>query len=353
MQCAEQERQQRISEPRAKPMTRRGKSRQGKTKTVLGESRRVPVHVVWGFLGSGKTTFLQGLLAYMTGQNLRPAVLINDYGAINIDAELLRGQGYTVRAFSDGCICCTLRPDLSLALQEVLADRPQAICIETTGLADPLQLLDQLTRPELLPLVRLASLTAVIDPRSSARRTTAEGYHFQRHLQMADFVLINKADVVPVAELVDLETRVRRENPRAVVVRTTHGRMDFSRLVGHQGEVLDLPGMDTPAPDHAHFHTYTYASPGPLLPERFIELVQTLPETIWRAKGFVRFTDPTKQWLFHYDGEEVGIGEVSLQPQPPDHLVFIGNGFAPEDLAVALAGCHPPVAARHGARSRP
>ena len=353
MLCDERERWQRINKPRAKGMTRREKSRQGKTETVLGKSRRVPVHVVWGFLGSGKTTFLQGLLAYMAGQNLRPAVLINDYGAINIDAELLRGQGYTVRAFSDGCICCTLRPDLSLALREVLADRPQAVCIETTGLADPLQLLDQLTQPELLPLVRMASLTAVIDPRSSARRTTAEGYHFQRHLQLADFVLLNKADVVPTAELVDLETRVRRQNPRAVVVRTTHGRMDFSRLVGHQGEVLHLPGMDTPAPDHAHFHSYTYACPGPLLPERFMELLQTLPETIWRAKGFVRFTDPTKQWLFHYDGEEVGIGEVSLQPQPPDHLVFIGNGFAPEDLAVALARCHPPVAVRHVARSRP
>jgi G3E family GTPase len=302
------------------------------------------VHVIWGFLGSGKTTFLQALLAHMATQDFSPAVLINDYGAINIDAELLRGQGAAVRAFTDGCICCTLRPDLVLALRGVLADQPDVICIETTGLADPLQLLDQLTRPELLPLIRVASLTAVIDPRSSARRTAAEGYHFQRQLKMADFVLINKQDTASPAEMSALETQVRHDNPRATVVCTQHGQMDFSQIVGHQGDVLHVPDMDTPAPPHAHFHSYTYVCPGPLVPEQFVTLIQSLPQTIWRAKGFVRFTNPAKQWLFHYDGEEVGIGEVSLWPQPPDHLVFIGHGFEHEALAAALIKCHLPKA---------
>ena len=312
--------------------------------TVLGNTRRVPIHVIWGFLGSGKTTFLQALLAHMATRDLRPAVLINDYAAINIDAELLRGQGATVRAFTDGCICCTLRPDLVLALHQVLADQPDVICIETTGFADPLQLIDQLTRPELLPHIRVASLTAVIDPLSSARRTEAEGYHFQRHLKMADFVLINKRDLALPAEMSTLETQVRLDNPQARVVRTQHGQMDFSQIVGHQGDVLHVPDMDTPAPPHAHFHSYTYVCPGPFVPERFVALIQSLPQTIWRAKGFVRFTNPAKQWLFHYDGEEVGIGEVSLQPQPPDHLVFIGHGFEHETLASALVKCHIPKA---------
>ena len=270
---------------------RKKESRQGKmgvpSPSVLRNTQRVPVHVIWGFLGSGKTTFLQALLAHMATLDLNPAVLINDYAAINIDAELLRGQGATVRAFTDGCICCTLRPDLLLALRGVLAHQADVICIETTGLADPLQLLDQLTSSELLPLIRVASLTAVIDPHSSARRTEAEGYHFQRHLKMADFVLINKQDLASPAEMSTLETQVRRDNPRATVVRTQHGQMDFSQIVGHQGDVLDVPDIDTPAPPHAHFHSYTYVCPGPLVPERFVTLIQSLPETIWRAKGFV------------------------------------------------------------------
>jgi G3E family GTPase len=145
-----------------------------KERLIFSDADRIPVHLISGFLGSGKTTLLQRLLDRCLAQGLKPAIMMNEYGEVNIDGALLRGQGYSVREMTNGCICCTIGGTLGLALQEVASLKPDVIFIEATGLADPVELIDQATKEDVLPLVRLASLVAVLDPLnfSLGRRVT-------------------------------------------------------------------------------------------------------------------------------------------------------------------------------------
>ncbi|MEW6297963.1 MAG: GTP-binding protein, partial [Thermodesulfobacteriota bacterium] len=133
-----------------------------KERLAFRDRERIPLHLISGFLGSGKTTLLRRLLDYCLAKGLKPAVMMNEYGEVNIDGELLRGQGYAVREMTNGCICCTIGGTLGLALQEVAARKPDVIFLEATGLADPVELIDQATKEDVLPLVRLASLVAVL-----------------------------------------------------------------------------------------------------------------------------------------------------------------------------------------------
>src|SRR5215475_14529952 len=166
-----------------------------KERLGFSDADRIPVHLISGFLGSGKTTLLQRLLDYCLSQGLKPAVMMNEYGEVNIDGELLRGQGYAVREMTNGCICCTIGGTLGLALQEVATFKPEVIFIEATGLADPVELIDQVTKEDVLPLVRLASVIAVLDPINFAR--FAEDVHtgIRQQTELADIVLINKRDL--------------------------------------------------------------------------------------------------------------------------------------------------------------
>src|SRR2546425_11544283 len=136
---------------------------ESKERLVFSGTDRIPVHLISGFLGSGKTTLLQRLLNHCLATGRKPAVMMNEYGEVNIDGELLRGQGYAVREMTNGCICCTIGGSLGLALQEVVALKRDVVFVEATGLADPLDLIDQITKQDVLPFVRLPSLAAASD----------------------------------------------------------------------------------------------------------------------------------------------------------------------------------------------
>jgi G3E family GTPase len=297
------------------------------------------VHLISGFLGSGKTTLLQNLLDYCLTQGLKPAVMMNEYGEVSIDGELLRGQGFTIREMTNGCICCTIGGTLGLALQEVAARKPDVIFIEATGLADPIELVDQATKEEVLPLVRLTTLVAVLDPVNFQYLAEAMHSGIRQQTELADFVLINKSDLATPAVLDNVASQVRTINPRAEIFYTEHGRMPYARLLGHRGELSRPVAHAHPAVVHDHFHTFTFLCQHPFVRERFEQCVRALPPTVWRAKGFVRFTDSSEQWMFQFVNGDFAIEWIDLLPEPPDHLVIIGKGFNREELQDALLAC--------------
>lgn len=308
----------------------------------FSDPERIPVHLISGFLGSGKTTFLQRLLDYCLATGLKPAVMMNEYGEVNIDGELLRGQGYSVREMTNGCICCTIGSTLGLALHEVATLKPDVIFIETTGLADPVELIDQVTKEDALPLVRLTSLVAVLDPVNFAR--LAEQIHsgIRQQTELADFVLINKSDLADTHTLETLAAQVRAINPRAEIVITQWGEMEYDRLLNRQGEVTRPTGHASQTQIHDHFHTVTVLCEAPLVRERFEQCMRSLPATVWRAKGFVRFTDSDEQWMLQYVAGDFLMEWVDLLPEPPEHVVFIGQGFDREALRTAILACAQP-----------
>ena len=316
-----------------------------KERLVFRDAERIPVHLISGFLGSGKTTLLKRLLDHCIAIGLKPAVMINEYGEVNIDGELLRGQGFSIREMTNGCICCTIGGTLGLALQEVAALKPDVIFIEATGLADPIELIDQATKEEVLPFVRLASLIAVLDPVNFAH--LAEELHagIQQQTELADFVLLNKRDLADENTLADLTAQIRQINPRAEIVLTERGDTDYGRILristkeeGHARSTSDQhPNHHSSV--HDHFHTLTHLCETPLVRERFEALMRTLPANIWRAKGFVRFTDSDEQWMFQYVAGEFDMEWIDLLPEPPEHVVFIGKGFDRDALQKALIAC--------------
>ena len=312
---------------------------ESKERLVFSEAERIPLHLISGFLGSGKTTLLQRLLDYCLATGRKPAVMMNEYGEVNIDGELLRGQGYAVREMTNGCICCTIGGTLGLALQEVVALKPDVIFVEATGLADPLELVDQITKEDVLPFVRLASLIAVLDPVNFAH--LAEELHsgIRQQAELADFVLINKRDLADEPTLQDLIAQVRNINPRAQVLLTEHGTMDYDLVLDREGEVSRPTAQHRQAPVHDHFHTLTVLCRAPLVRERFERLMRSLPPSVWRAKGFVRFPESTEQWMFQFVAGDFAIEWLDLLPEPPEHVVFIGKEFDRVKLREAVLAC--------------
>ena len=310
-----------------------------KERIVFTESGRIPVHLISGFLGSGKTTLLRGLLEYCLAQGLKPAVMMNEYGEVNIDGELLRGQGYSIREMTNGCICCTIGGTLGLAIQDVAALKPDVIFIEATGLADPVELIDQATKEEVLPLVRLASLIAVLDPVNFSRLAEEVHAGIRQQTELADVVLLNKRDLAAEATLSNFEEQIRELNPRTQIIRTERGIMDYTQLLLRDGEVAQPRTVSHHAPLHDHFHTMTCLCETPLVRERFEQMMRSLPESVWRAKGFVRFTDSDEQWMFQFVNGEFDMEWLDLLPEPPEHVVFIGKGFDRAALQNRLLAC--------------
>jgi G3E family GTPase len=310
-----------------------------KERLVLIDSARIPVHLISGFLGSGKTTLLQRLLAHCLAKGLKPAIMMNEYGEVNIDGELLRGQGYSVREMTNGCICCTIGGTLGLALQEVATLKPDVIFIEATGLADPVELIDQATKEDVLPVVRLASLIAVLDPINFTHLAEEVHSNIRQQTELADFVLINKHDLADEATLDVLVGQVRAINPRAEVLFTIRGEMDYDRVLRKPGELTRSLVQPRQAPVHDHFHTLTVLCEQPFLRGRFEQCMRSLPSSIWRAKGFVRFTDSPEQWMFQYVAGELVLEWLDLLPEPPEHVVFIGKAFDRQGVRDALSAC--------------
>jgi G3E family GTPase len=313
-----------------------------KERLVFTDAERIPVHLISGFLGSGKTTLLRHLLEHRLAKGLKPAIMMNEYGEVNIDGELLRGQGFSIREMTNGCICCTIGGTLGLALQEVAALKPDVIFIEATGLADPIELIDQATKEEVLTAVRLASLIAVLDPINFAH--LAEELHagIQQQTELADFVLLNKRDLADDTTLKELTAQIRQINPRTEIILTERGEMDYDRILAKEGEIArpaQPVAHDHQTSVHDHFHTLTHLCETPLVRERFEALMRTLPANIWRAKGFVRFTDSDEQWMFQYVAGDFDMEWLDLLPEPPEHVVFIGNGFDRQALREALISC--------------
>jgi G3E family GTPase len=313
-----------------------------KERLIFSDANRIPVHLISGFLGSGKTTLLQQLLNYCIANGIKPAVMMNEYGEINIDGELLRGQGYSVREMTNGCICCTIGGTLGLAIQDVLIFKPEVIFIEATGLADPVELVDQITKEDVLPFVRLASIIAVVDPINFARLAEEVHSGIRQQTELADVVLINKRDVADEQTLQALAAEVRTLNPRSEILLTERGQMDYARLLQVPRESTRLLTRPPSAPVHDHFHTLTILCEQPFVREQFEHVMRTLPPTVWRAKGFVRFVDSDEQWMFQYVLGDFALEWLDLLPEPPEHVVFIGKGFPREALSEALRAATAP-----------
>ncbi|MGW0120032.1 CobW family GTP-binding protein [Streptomyces sp. NPDC003327] len=317
-------------------------------------THQIPVVVLAGFLGAGKTTLLNHLLRSARGTRI--GVMVNDFGDIGIDAMTVAGQVGSTVSLGNGCLCCAVDASELDEYLEVLT-RPEArldvIVIEASGLAEPQELVRMVLASENERIV-YGGLVQVVDAVefASTRRRHPET---DRHLALADLVVVNKADRVAEAGLREVRAAVTGLAGRAAVVEAAHGRVDpellFDRVVP-EGEIEGqmsiedvLYGSDDEehAHPHAAYETVSLATSTPLHPRRLMAFLDSRPEGLYRIKGFVDLGagDPDHRYAVHAVGrflrfypEPWPAGEERLT-----QLVLIGSGVDAAALRKALAAC--------------
>ena len=305
---------------------------------------RVPVTLLAGFLGAGKTTLLKRILS--DPQGIRFGVLVNDFGAINIDAELVVEMGADQISLANGCVCCSIRDDLVEAARRLLASepRPQHIVIETSGVSRPLAVVDALLEDDLSELVKLDAIYCLIDAGGLLDLDFASTELAIDQAACADIVLLNKCDEVSEAQIRAVEETLAGPIPNVRILRTRFADVPREILFAtpdNQGEALQRARNSQGSHEHAHdhdhahdhahdhgneFESWSWQSAEPLDSGLFSEVMRQLPPGLLRAKGILRFSDRLDgRGVFHLIGKRMSL-EVEPGAAPPvSQLVAIGR----------------------------
>ncbi|WP_280307830.1 CobW family GTP-binding protein [Nocardia neocaledoniensis] len=318
----------------------------------------IPVVIVAGFLGSGKTTLLNYLLRNNRGTRI--GVVVNDFGAVNIDAMLVAGQVDAMVSLGNGCVCCAVDVSELDDLFGRLAQPRSAvdvIVVEASGLAEPRNLIRMvIANPN--PRIAYGGLVEVVDA-ELFDTTSAQHPELVTHLRLADLVLVNKADRVAPDALAALRARITEWVGQVPVYATTRGRVDpgllFDERAREEPKVAQqlsfdalLDDHDHDDPDHRHLHddyvSASFTSKRALDPRALVAFLEDPPPGLFRAKGCVAFAvaGERRKFELHVVGRHVVFtpGAWARGEERVSSLVLIGAGL---DTEAALDRLHATV----------
>ena len=287
----------------------------------------VPILLVTGFLGAGKTTVVNHMLAHAEGRRI--AAVVNDFGAINIDAELIAGASDGVISLANGCICCSLEGDLLRTLAAILrrSPRPEAIVIETSGIADPADIVRNLMDPVIWREAPLETVLCVVD--ATAPAEALDDALLRSQIRSADIVALSKVDLADDGGRELIRRAVAVIKPAAVVVDAWHGQVPPALLFpGDPERVLAPrdPGRRHPAIDR--FETLSWVSQQPVSLARLQRAIGRLAPRLARAKGlFETDEQPGRQMLFQLAGGRATLAPAGTPPPgvPRARIVFVAE----------------------------
>ena len=345
-------------------------------------TEKVPVTVLTGYLGAGKTTLLNRILSEDHGQKF--AVIVNEFGEIGIDNDLVVGADEEVFEMNNGCICCTVRGDLIRIVEGLMKRRGKfdAIIVETTGLADPAPVAQTFfVDQDVQDRARLDAVVTVADAKWLADRLK-DAPEAKNQIAFADVIILNKMDLVTEAELREVEGRIRAINPYAKLHKTTKCQVPINAVLGQGAFDLDRILEIEPAflevedehdhdhhdhgHDHGHHHHHDHGHDhtglqhyhdeemqsvavrvdGDMDPNKFMpwinELVQKEGPNILRSKGILAFKDDPKRFVFQ--GVHMILDGDSQRDWRPGEkreskVVFIGRNLKENELREGVLSC--------------
>ena len=309
----------------------------------------VPVTILTGFLGAGKTTLLNRILNGSHG--LRVAVLVNDFGAINIDTELIVGVEDNAISLANGCVCCQIRDDLIETVEEVISrpENPEYILLEASGVADPSGIAFTFVQPNFRDRIRLDSIISIVD--SEQIFAYPEYPDLQelklRQIGFSDMVVLNKVDLVDEEQLQEVRDWIDSRMNRVRMVEAVQCKVPLEILLA--AGRFDLQQLAESDDDQQHaeadhgqtFDTWSFQSNQPLSLEALNEMVKReLPGSIYRCKGVVYAAEsPEQRAILQVVGRraDVALGEAWGETTPSTQIVAIGApGSIDSDELTAL-----------------
>jgi G3E family GTPase len=342
-------------------------------------SDKIPVTVLTGYLGAGKTTLLNRILSEPHGKKY--AVIVNEFGEIGIDSDLVVGADEEVFEMNNGCICCTVRGDLVRIIDGLMRRKGKfdAIIVETTGLADPAPVAQTFFIDE--NVGRKAKLDAVVTVADAKwlQERLKDAPEAKNQIAFADVILLNKTDLVASEELSEVEARIRGINPYARVHKTERCRIALPEILGRNAFDLDrilelepefLNNGDHHDHDHdhdghphghghhhhdgsslKHYHdeemqSFSLKSERPLDADKFFPWVQDLVQkegpNILRCKGILSFKDDDERFVFQgvhmiLDGDHQRPWNEGEKRE--SRIIFIGRNLPQEKIKAGFEGC--------------
>lgn len=309
-----------------------------------------PIYILSGFLGSGKTTLLTRMIAYWKQQGLKPAIVMNEIGEVNIDG-MIAGEDVPTAEMLSGCICCSIRADLSSEIAMLIQnEKPDVIVIEATGAANPMEILDAVAEASLYIKIDVKNLITVVDSAHLLHlHEVQKGKTYrlmQEQIRCASTLILNKIDRINEEEQQEAARIVRGWNAVASMIPAVRCDVNPDVLLEEVSVIAKDRNSDSrtdtevpekhhaPDNEHNHDHThdhvmsFTYYFNGPVNSNDFEAFVAGLPREIYRAKGILTFSDTASRFLFQYAYRESDFMKINPQGQLSDVVVFIGEHFS-------------------------
>ncbi len=310
-------------------------------KNALGIDDRPRLVVVTGFLGSGKTTFLQNFIDHMNRNNRFVAVIQNEIGEVGLDGGLL-DHDYAVTELDEGCVCCTLVGQLKPSLRRIMTEfHPDFIMLETTGLANPVNLLTEMA--ELTELVAFDSVTTLVDA-ANLPAVLEESEVAKDQIRAADVVLLNKVDLLDEDGLRRAEELVAGLNGNAPIVRTQQGDINPALLYGDDPDQMAALAAERSSGSathhHEHFHTWKLDLPQALDHPRLIKALDAIPEGVYRLKGIVNVLDRDRPQVVQFVAGRYTVSDHPGQNRniASGYLILIGKNMDPAPIRALFQG---------------